>query len=332
LERVTGGIVAKLYHAAEFATEGEKRAAEALRELPADWVVVCNKTLVTRNARSFEIDFIVIGDHYVFAIDEKSWRGRIHGSDQVWVRSDGLSERGPLSKIDYVAKILADELRTGVPRLRDVREHFTRGAVLLSAAEELPRTRDPRVTNGVFLLEGVAERLARIDGSAEHAPIAPFRPSIETVLLDFSDRPRFPRRINEFQLDEILNERPGFYTARATHDLAGARTLAVYHVAGITPQTRAFYLREFEAVKQLHATGLASEVLDPFTWSDDFLVVPSVPVSGQALPSCTKCCARDRAMIGTCGASLSRSLVAVWRSTACPSLAAGTMASLSWIR
>ena len=98
--------MARLIHAGEFATEGEARAAEALRSLPDDWIVICNKTLVTRSARSFEIDFLVLGDHYVFAIDEKSWRGRIHGSDQLWVRTDGSSETSPLSKITYIANIL----------------------------------------------------------------------------------------------------------------------------------------------------------------------------------------------------------------------------------
>jgi hypothetical protein len=103
--------LARLVHAAEFATEGEARAAEALRLLPDEWIVICNKTLVTRNARSFEIDFLVLGDHCVFAIDEKSWRGRIHGSDQIWVRADGSSESSPLNKIEYVAV----ELRAGHP-------------------------------------------------------------------------------------------------------------------------------------------------------------------------------------------------------------------------
>ena len=73
--------MARIVQAAPFATEGEQRAADVLGGLPHEWVVICNKTLVTRDARSYEIDFIIVADHYVFVVDEKSWRGRIHGSD-----------------------------------------------------------------------------------------------------------------------------------------------------------------------------------------------------------------------------------------------------------
>ena len=51
--------MARVVQAAEFATEGEQRAADALQGLPSDWVVICDKTLVTRDARSFEIDFVL---------------------------------------------------------------------------------------------------------------------------------------------------------------------------------------------------------------------------------------------------------------------------------
>ncbi len=35
-----------------FITEGEKRAAEELKQLPDSWLVICNKTLPTSNGRS----------------------------------------------------------------------------------------------------------------------------------------------------------------------------------------------------------------------------------------------------------------------------------------
>ncbi|HYT44461.1 MAG TPA: nuclease-related domain-containing protein, partial [Methylomirabilota bacterium] len=97
--------MAELVCAGPFATEGERRAAKALQQLPADWVVICNKVL-PRGDRSYEIDFIVIGNRWVFLLDEKSWRGRILGNDQLWVRADGFSMRSPLAKADYIAKVL----------------------------------------------------------------------------------------------------------------------------------------------------------------------------------------------------------------------------------
>ena len=70
--------MAQLVSAGPFATEGEREAAKALQQLPANWIVICNKVL-PKGDRSYEIDFIVIGNHWVFLLDEKSWRGKIHG-------------------------------------------------------------------------------------------------------------------------------------------------------------------------------------------------------------------------------------------------------------
>ncbi|MEO8972631.1 MAG: nuclease-related domain-containing protein, partial [Ktedonobacteraceae bacterium] len=68
--------------ATSFATEGERRAAEVLRQLPASWLVFCNKTLPLPGGRSFEMDFIVVGKRWVFLLDEKSWRGKIVGNEE----------------------------------------------------------------------------------------------------------------------------------------------------------------------------------------------------------------------------------------------------------
>jgi serine/threonine protein kinase len=248
-------------------------------------VVICNKTLVTRNARSFEIDFLIIAEHYVFVIDEKSWRGRIHGSDQVWVREDGSSERSPLSKADYVAKVLAGELRAKIPGLQSITEHFVQGAVLLSASNERPRIKDPRANSQVFLIDTVVGQLTKLDAASNHQSIRHLAQSIESSLLDLSDRPKFAKRIDQYQIEEIVGETQGSYTARAIHDLAGLRTLTVYKVASVSEDTRSRYEREFRAIRSLHSTGHVPEVLDPFNWSDDFWVVPSVPPPGKALAS-----------------------------------------------
>ena len=277
--------MAQIFYAGEFATEGERRAAEALRGLPDDWVVISNKTLVTRDARSFEIDFLVLGEHYVFAIDEKSWRGRIHGSDQVGSartarRSAARSARSTTWRTSWQGSC------AGASRAcaRFATTSCT-GACCCPGAEEQPRVRDPRATDGIYLLENVVEQLVRFDRRANHQTIVEFRRAIQDVLLDFSDRPRFPKAIGDYQIEEILSNRPGSYTARATHELAGPRTLTVYRIEGASPETWAFFMREFEAVRQLQATGLAPKLLDPFTWSDEFLVIPSAPPEGRALGS-----------------------------------------------
>ena len=101
-----------------FATEGEKRAAEVLKQLPDSWLIICNKTLPIRDGRSYEMDFVVIGKRWIFLLDEKSWRGNIRGNDEQWIRDDGSSESSPLAKVDYVAKVLAGHLSWRIPSLK----------------------------------------------------------------------------------------------------------------------------------------------------------------------------------------------------------------------
>src|SRR5260370_3336669 len=103
--------MAELLSAAEsFATEGERRAAEVLKQLPDCWLIIWNKTLPISDGRSHEMDFVVVGKRWIFLLDEKSWKGKIRGNDEQWGRMDGSSERSPVAKADYVAKVLAGHL------------------------------------------------------------------------------------------------------------------------------------------------------------------------------------------------------------------------------
>src|SRR5215469_14337585 len=121
-----------------FITEGERRAAEVLKQLPDSWLVICNKTLPTPGGHSHEMDFVVVGKRWIFLLDEKSWRGKNRGNEEQWIRMDGSSERSPLAKVDYVAKVLAGNIGWKVPALKSG-GHFVQGGVLLSATDQLPQ-------------------------------------------------------------------------------------------------------------------------------------------------------------------------------------------------
>src|SRR6266571_5205598 len=112
-------LMAEFVSVGPFVTDGERQAGEVLRQLPDSWLVICNKILPTINGRSFEIDFIVVGKRWIFVLDEKSWRGKIRGTDEQWVRADGSAEHSPLSKADYVAKVLAGHLGWKIPALKN---------------------------------------------------------------------------------------------------------------------------------------------------------------------------------------------------------------------
>lgn len=266
----------------DYVTDGERRAAELLTTLPTSWVVIANKVLPTANNRSFEIDFIVIGERLIFAIDEKSWHGRIHGSDVLWVRDDGSSERSPLDKIDYVAKVLAGHLRTKVPQLGTARTHVVVGCVLLSRTEEHPHIRDPRAAKGVLLPTNLVQTLVQRDATEGDPCVGTARPRIEKALVDLSDRPKVPRAIGPYAITDLVSERFGARVFHAHHTDGTPRMLTLYRIDH-DEALRTFYLREYDALVALRSTGVTPEVLDHFSWSEDFLAVPCRMPAGTSL-------------------------------------------------
>lgn len=278
--------MAEVVSAGEFATEGERRAAAVLRGLPDSWLVICNKMLATNDGRTYEIDFIVVGERWVFVIDEKSWWGKITGNDQRWIREDGYAERSPLTKADTIARPLAGNLRAGTNQLRDNIGQWVRGGVLLSLSDRVPEIQDPRSTDAIFLLGNVCDRLREIDLKGGSRNVGSARGEIRNCLLGLPDRPEIPSQIGLYRIDEVVAEREGRRLFHATLEGGGHRLLLVYDLSRDPieqEQLREFYMREFGALQQLRETGLVPEVLDAFPWSDSFLVVPVTPPPGVSL-------------------------------------------------
>jgi hypothetical protein len=278
--------MAQLISAGPFATEGEREAAKALQQLPANWIVICNKVL-PRGDRSYEIDFIVIGNRWVFLLDEKSWRGKILGNDQLWVRADGFSMRSPLTKADYIAKVLAGHIGWKVTPLKEG-EHFVRGGVLLSNSEQLPQIHDSRAGNGIFLLGNVCERLQLIDKQGGNPLVSQLSSQISRALVDLSNRPQVPTKIESLTIVDAVSIRPGVRLFNATMDGSSDKLLQlmVYDLTKDPIDSKElydFYMHECLALQKLSATGLVPMVNIPFRWSEDFLVLPIMPPTGKPL-------------------------------------------------
>lgn len=276
--------MAKLISTGPFATEGEQQAANLLRRLPDDWIVIANKTVVASSDRSFEVDFIVVGNNWIFVLDEKSWWGKISGNKQNWVLSSGEVRPNPLNKAEMIGKILADELKAVVLELRSAPK-FCRGAVLLSLSDQMPELDDPRVQDGVFLKNTVLKHLPEADARNGASVIGQYRAEIGNILAGLTDRSVTPSQIGAYKITEALPGRPGCRVFRATVE-GEERTLMVYDL-GKDPieadDLHNFYLREFAALTQLRETGVVPQVFDPFPWSDNFLVLPIALVPGRPL-------------------------------------------------
>lgn len=269
----------------DFATEGERRVAGELSLLPEEWVIIANKILTTQNGRSFETDFIVIADRHIFLIDEKGWRGRITGSETIWVRNDGESVNSPLNKVDYVAKILAGSLRDRVSGFSSLKGLPVQGCVLLSQSDQRPAVKDPRARIGVVLIADAVESLVARDNSGGDPGVAELRRRIERALVDLSNRPKVPAAIGSYKVIESLPMRTEARRFRARHPEGGERFLTVYGPLEKDSNLHDFYLQEYRALRELSGLGVAPACLDFFEWSDNFLVIPNELPKGSSLSS-----------------------------------------------
>ncbi len=268
--------MAELVQMGLFITASERRAAEELRKLPDQWVVVCNKELVSPAGTVYEVDFIVVGDHAVLAIDEKSWAGQIRGNENLWVLPSGECRPSPLQKIGHVARQFAGQLRGRVPLLHELPpgEHFVEGLILLTAADVDLRVSDVRVQRQVVRLDEALERLVEQDRSKSRINLGAARMQIRRVLTDFPSRPKVPRQVNAYDIVEMLPAGRGFRAFRAKHRSGTERILKLYEVDPVQ-QPRESVLREYYGVRAASVAGVAPGVDPFFFWNEDrYIAIP----------------------------------------------------------
>jgi len=243
--------------------------------------------LPTANGRSYEIDFIIIGNNWIFLLDEKSWRSPIQGDEEYWIRADGSSEKSPLAKIDFVAKVVASSTSYKLTALKE-KGHFVRSGIVFSSLERLPQIHDTRARNGLFLLSDVCERLQELDSRGGNARVGQLRQKVKTTFTGMDNRPKVPKQINLYLIEECVILRPHVRLFRAAfkgHE--GTKQQLLVYDCGRDPlkvsMLQDFYMQECRALQELSHTGLVPHVSLPFTWSDDFLVVPIAPPPGVSL-------------------------------------------------
>ncbi len=145
--------MAQLHRLGQPVTRGEVRMLSYLQDrLPPDWIVFGNVS-ITQSLMTREIDAIVIGERCVWAIDEKSFGGKITGDEHYWKLADGYVRERVLDPILHAASIVKGKLRG---RCSDLSEVWVEGLVLLSSSDVDLQVADDRVTRHVKTLEGAA--------------------------------------------------------------------------------------------------------------------------------------------------------------------------------
>lgn len=268
--------MAEIIQFGKFITASEREAASRLKELPASWTVICNKEVVTPAGDTYEVDFIIIAEHVIFAIDEKSWSGDIYGNENVWVLPGGEPRRSPLQKIGHVGRQLAGVLRGRVPYLHEKAQkvHFVFNMILLSAPTCTLRVADPRLGTHIVRLHEALEELPRIDAQNPALDLKANKQAICTYLTDLKNRPQIPQKINSYTVLEALTGGRGYRDFLVQHASAGRRLLKLYELNPLE-QPRAVVLREYQAVHHAATNGLCPDVDPYFFWNEDrFIAIP----------------------------------------------------------
>jgi serine/threonine protein kinase len=285
--------MARLVRRGDFVGPGEEQTARYLEQhLPTDWVVICNKEL-PRERSSREVDFLVIGGHALFVIEEKHWSGTVRGNEDGWILASGESDMSPLRKLEDVAKRLAQKLKRELPDL--AREMpLQRAAFGLYVIMSHPAVRweltDPRAHGQVVRLTGCEEDLLRFDAlRAADGSIDRFRAGILHVLEQLPDRPAVPARVGSYAVLERIALIGPVLSLRARHDDGSERILKLVRRPTTADQQQRdeierALIREYEALQRLAATGRVPAVDPYFTWDQDqYWVLPLHIVGGRSL-------------------------------------------------
>ncbi len=111
---------------------GEQVTAETLAlQLPADWVVIANRSLPTQEHD--DLDLTIVGQNLIFIIEDKYWGPKVQVTPGAWkVKKD--YRQNPTERVSFLARKLAGLLRqsiSGFPK----RGHLVKCFVVLSYPE-----------------------------------------------------------------------------------------------------------------------------------------------------------------------------------------------------
>ncbi len=285
--------MATLRKAGDFIGPGEQTTAAYLeKQLPPSWVIIANKELVRPDGSVRELDFIVMGEHCLFAVEEKSWSGPIHGDENGWVLRSGASYRNPIDVVEMNARRLAGIVQDRVPYLKhQVSGHFVYSRVLLSDSNADPSfIHDPRINTHVLALDGCEEEFLRIDQhQAGPGSINAYRKKIVDQLIGLPDRPRIPRKVGEFEILEVVSTTDTVRCLRARHEDGSERLLKLVErpvtaISELLEEQTNLIKREYEALRLLAQKGCVPQIDPYFSWSDgQFWVFPHHPIPGRTL-------------------------------------------------
>ncbi len=257
-------------------TAAIRHLAEAL---PDSYRLVHNFELAAGQGLPYEYDLAVIGEHAVYHVEVKGYRGLIRGDRHQWAFENGAVYPSPIPLANKKSKILAGHLRARGAHLGDV---FVETLVLLTDDRARAQLRDEQA-HRVVLLKDAPARLQQAGAlPVPTRPITALHDDLAEALL--GTRPaKKPREIGLYRVLEKIGQGAHRVVYLAEHRYIRMRPKTVLKVFTLDPyaskeqrekRVRAIF-HDQEALRLISGHPNILETGDFFAWDDDKFVLPT---------------------------------------------------------
>lgn len=272
--------MATIHRIGEPENESEAKAIQQLAAaLPADYRLIHNFELTPGRGLPYEFDIAVLGEHAVYHVEVKGYRGLIRGDRHQWMFENGGVFPSPIPLANKKTKVLASMIKKYGSLLDDV---FVETVVLLTDDRARAQLRDEQ-----------AGRVVHLRHAAEHLTDPGRLPVRPPPILRLHDRicevvmgarpSAKPKRIGLYDVLEQIGQQENRTVYLAEHRFIRLRpktVLKVFHYdvyAGKErqeEQIRAIF-HDQEALRLLSGHPNIIQTGDFFAWEGDKFVLPT---------------------------------------------------------
>ena len=253
-----GFPVAELRVVGQYRGPGERITAETLaQQLPADWVLVANRSLPTQEHD--DLDLTVVGRNLIFVVEDKHWGPTVKVGPGAW-NVKGQSRENPTDRISFLSRKLAGLLRNrvaGYPKRGRIVESYV---VLSHPNLKVDWTEAGPESDMVVPLVEAAEALLEDDDKAT-VSLGSARDATISFLDGWKERDAVPNKIGPYKVNREIAPL-GRARVFAAHDDVGRFVfLRCYPMDGWGPRVDPSDLvrRERTAIQKLAKSGRALE-------------------------------------------------------------------------
>jgi hypothetical protein len=272
--------MATIHRIGEPENESEAKAIQRLAAaLPADYRLIHNFELTPGHGLPYEFDIVVLGEHAVYHVEVKGYRGLIRGDRHQWIFENGGVYPSPIPLANKKTKILASMIKKHGRLLDDV---FCETVVLLTDDKARAQLRDEQAGRVIHLRDGAAHLTDPGKLPVQCGAITRLHDHICEVIM--GARPSVkPRAIGLYDVLEKIGQHDNRTVYLAQHRYIRVRpktVLKVFHYdvyAGKERQEEQIrtIFHDQEALRLLSGHPNIIHTGDFFAWEGDKFVLPT---------------------------------------------------------